>query len=393
MNILIVSNRLPYPPYRGDKLKIYNLAKRLCKNHTIYLATFLQEKDDYKYLKDLERIFKKIIVVYLPSYLSKIKCGFGIPSNKPFNILYFRSKKLRKLINEFVTENKIDVVYTQHLRMSQYTYAFKNVKKVLDLPDAYSLYWKRRASVKKNIFNRLISSVEESRIIKYEEILHYYDLILVCSDEDKEYLIKTHGLKNIKILPNGVDLDHFHSDNHNYSKADRIIFTGFIPFSPNVDAVCYFVKEIFPEVLNRFPQVRFYIVGQKPTKRVLRLQSDKVIVTGMVKDLSAEYDKSSVAVSPIRYGAGTMNKVLEPMAVGVPVVSTPVGFSGLKINPGEGVILASTTREFTDCVIKLLSDENLRRTTGQLGKKVIQEKYSWDSIAQQLEGYFLEIVN
>jgi glycosyltransferase involved in cell wall biosynthesis len=162
-------------------------------------------------------------------------------------------------------------------------------------------------------------------------------------------------------------------------------------YFPNIDAVKYFVSDILPIVKNKFPQLKFYIVGQKPVEQVLALKNDDVIVTGFVKDLSAEYDKSSVAVSPIQYGAGTLNKVLEPMAMGIPVVSTEIGFKGLGINSGEGVLLASGKEQFANHVISLLSSEQMRRETGEKGKKVIYENFDWDKIALKLENFFLTV--
>jgi polysaccharide biosynthesis protein PslH len=389
LNILFVANRFPYPPYRGDKLKIFNLAKRLSKNHTLFLLTFVQDKKDYKYIDELKKYFSKIELVYLPKYLSVFKCISKVFSSKPYQIIYFESARFKTLYKRFINENKIDVIHTQHLRMSQYSHNTKSIKRVLDLPDAYSLYWERRTKLKRNFIFKIFDRIEHNKVIRYEDIINEFDLNLVCSEEDKQFLKKAHGNCNIDILPNGVDLDNFSDYKHNYSINDRIIFTGNMDYAPNIDAVVYFVKDIFPLILEERPDVKFYIVGQKPIKKVLNLQSDNIIVTGFAKDLSAEYNKSSVAVSPVRIGAGTLNKVLEPMALGIPVVSTQVGFKGLGIKSGEGAVLASSREEFSKQTIKLLKDEDYRKNVGQKGKLIVCENFSWDKITLKLE-YFLK---
>ncbi len=392
MNILFVANRFPYPPYRGDKLKIFNLAKRLSKKHDLFLLTFVQDKKDYNHVNELSKYFKKIELIYLPKYKSVLKCAMKIFSGKPYQIIYFGSKKFGKMYDSFISNNHVDVVHTQHLRMSQYTYKSKDIKRVLDLPDAYSLYWKRRALLKRNVFLKMFDRIEYNKVIKYEDIINEFDLNLVCSNEDKEFLENYHKYCNIGILPNGVDLDSFGDQNHDYSISDRIIFTGNMDYAPNVDAVVYFAKEIFPCVLNTLKGVKFYIVGQKPVRKVLNLQSDNVIVTGFAENLAQEYNKSSIAVSPVRIGAGTLNKVLEPMAMGIPVVSTQVGFKGLGIKSGDGVVLANNTEEFSDEVIKLLKDRNYRENVGLKGKKAIYENFSWDMISIMLENHFLNLI-
>lgn len=393
MKILFIANRFPYPPYRGDKLKIYNLARQLYKKHDLYLITFIQDKSDYQYIEQLNVFFKEIRIIYLPKYLSVLKCIVNLFSQKPFQVIYFKSKKFEKLLNSFISETEFDVIHTQHLRMSQYSHNLSGVKRILDLPDAYSLYWKRRSNLKMNIFQKIFDSYEYKKILNYEKIIKLFDLNLVCSDEDKSVLVSTHKIDNINILPNGVDISTFACGEHDYSIKDRIIFTGNMDYSPNVDAVIYFTKEIFPEIIKKFPEVKFYIVGQKPVKKVLDLQSENVIVTGFVESISDEYNRSSVAVSPIRFGAGTLNKVLEPMSMGIPVVSTEIGFKGLGINSGEGVILANSREEFTKTVIQLLESKVMRETVGKQGIKVIENNFSWVSISKKLEGYFESLVN
>lgn len=392
MNILFVANRFPYPPYRGDKLKIYNLAKRLSKNNDLYLITFIQDKNDYQYVGELEKIFKKVELVYLPKYLSVLKCGIKILSRKPFQILYFESGEFRSKLKEFISNNKFDVIHTQHLRMSQYTHDLSGYKRILDLPDAYSLYWERRTKLKSSFLKKMFHKAEYNKVLEYEKIIKKFDLNLVCSDEDKQFLIDKHKIDYIEILPNGVDLTSFRSDTHDYSLNNRIIFTGNMDYFPNIDAVEYFVKDILPEVQNKFSDVKFYIVGQKPVEAVKKLASENVIVTGFVKDLGEEYKKSAFAVSPIRFGAGTMNKVLEPMAMGIPVVSTEIGFKGLGISSGEGVLLGTNKEEFTKHILDLLASQKLRKEVGERGKKVIYEKYDWDIISKKLEDYFKMLI-
>jgi len=392
LNILFIANRFPYPPYRGDKLKIFNLAKRLCVNHRLFLLTFIQDKKDIVHLPELRKYFDKIETIYLPKYLSTLKCAVNVLSSKPYQILYFSTKKFKNLVDRFVCENKTDIIHTQHLRMSQYTYDIKNIKRILDLPDAYSLYWERRAKLNRNIFIKLFDRIEYKKVMRYESIINEFDLNLVCSEEDKVFLTKAHKTKNIEILPNGVDLSIFDNMSHDYDDPDDIIiFTGNMDYSPNIDAVVYFVEEVFPLILSKFPKIKFHIVGQKPVKKVLNLQSENVIIKGFIEDIASEYNKSTVAISPVRIGAGTLNKVLEPMAVGVPVVSTKVGFKGLGISSGEGAILADDKFQFANAVIKLLGDKEYRREVGIKGKLKVSQQYSWDTISYLLEKYCLDL--
>lgn len=392
MKILFLANRTPYPPYRGDKLKIFNLAKRLCKEHELHLLTFAQSEEDFTYKEELEKYFKEVHLVSLPKWKSAVNCLRAGWKRIPLQVLYFWSKEMKEKLDEVMSVNKFDAIHVQHLRMSPYLCDNTSVPRILDLPDAFSLYWKRRAEAETNPFKKVFNSIEYKRLLDYEKLMiGKYNLSLVCSFEDLEYLQQVHQLDNVRLLPNGVDTNTFKAVGHDYSHNRTILFTGNMDYAPNIDAVQYFVEEIFPTVRKEHPDVEFVIAGQRPVKKVSDLASDKIKVTGFVKNLAEVYNSASVVVAPLRFGAGTQNKVLEAMAIGVPVVCTEVGFKGLGVLSGDGVVMRMDKEGFAKEVIKLLNSEDYRRRTGEKGVEVINQKYDWDIVASSLEGYFMSL--
>lgn len=404
MKILFLANRVPYPPYRGDKLKIYNLARRLkdkpartdgvhSGGHEVHLLTFAQTKEDLGYKEELEKIFKEVHFVYLPKWRSALNCLAGLWNSKPLQVLYFRSGAMRRALNTLLDRHKYDAIHVQHLRMSPYLSKRRDIPRILDLPDAFSLYWERRKNVKRGLLTALFENFEQRRVLRYEAILLTYNLALVCSAEDLEYLKQKQHTGNLRLLPNGVDLEIFAPRDHDYGHGNTILFTGNMDYAPNVDAVVYFTETILPLIRARCPQMKFIIAGQRPVPKVTALASDDVIVTGFVQDLAESYNNASVVVAPLRFGAGTQNKVLEAMAMGVPVVCSNIGFAGLGIQSGEGAIMQTDPEAFANSVVDILTDEALRTKTGREGMRVVKTRFDWDIIAQQLEGYFQEIKN
>jgi len=391
MKILFLANRVPYPPYRGDKLKIYNLARRLKDRHELHLLTFAQTKEDLGYKTELEKIFKEVHFIYLPKWLSALNCLAGAWDVRPLQVLYFQSGKLQNQLDSLLEQHKYDAVHVQHLRMSPYLAGRKDIPRILDLPDAFSLYWERRKMVKRGLLTRIFENIEQRRVLKYEKVLEQYNLSLVCSSEDLAYLEKTHNTGNLRLLPNGVDLETFAPRNHEYSHNKTILFTGNMDYAPNVDAVIYFTSEILPLIRSKQPDVQFIIAGQRPVPKVLALANDHIVVTGFIKDLAATYNSASVVVAPLRFGAGTQNKVLEAMAMGVPVVCSHIGFGGLGIKSGEGAIMQTEPDAFANSVTELLGSEKLRSQVGTEGMRVIKTRFDWDIISKMLEGYFEEI--
>ncbi len=391
MKLLFLANRIPYPPYRGDKLKIYNLAKRLSHKHELYLLTFTETEEDKQYRAPLEEVFKEVHLVHLPKWKSALNCVQALWRNLPAQILYFQSVEMQRAVDRLLQKHCFDAIHVQHLRMAPYLSHRSDLPRILDLPDAFSLYWERRKQLKRGFAQSILENMEQRRLFRFESVLKKFQLSLVCSQEDLDYLKKHHNAENIKLLPNGVDLSTFRFQDHDYSHNHTLLFTGNMDYAPNVDAVIYFAGEILPIIQKKFPQTRFVIAGQRPVPKVQELAGERVEVTGFVKDLAAVYDTASVVVAPLRFGAGTQNKVLEAMAMGVPVVCSNIGFKGLGIQSGEGAIMRTDPTSFAEAVCQLLESATYRQEVGQKGLEVIRSRFDWDALALQLEQYLVEV--
>ncbi len=272
MKLLFLANRTPYPPYRGDKLKIYHLAKRLAaKGHELHLLTFAQSAEDFAARGKLQEIFKEVHLVSLPYWKSALHCLSATWDSKPVQVLYFQDAAMRRKLKEVLAAHRYDAVHVQHLRMAPYLVSESNIPRILDLPDAFSLYWQRRKKVDRGFLQKAFEREEGKRVLRYEPVMKQYDLALTCSQEDLDYLQQTHGATNLRLLPNGVDLDTFFSRNHDYGHNQTLLFTGNMDYAPNVDAVQYFVAEILSLIRQSHPQVRFVIAGQRPLETVRAL--------------------------------------------------------------------------------------------------------------------------
>lgn len=391
VKILFVANRFPYPPFRGDKLKIWNLARRLSRQHELHLITFLENETDAQYLPELESVFRSIHLIRLPRWRSALSCLGALPGSMPIQVAYFKSAAFRKKLNTVLAEGSFDAVHVQHLRMAQYLEEPYRSHAILDLPDAFSLYWERRRQTERPWYLRWFENMEYRRVMRYENILHRYPLNLVCSVEDLAYLRNKQAGARVELLPNGVDTAAFPQRNPALIKPGRILFTGNMDYAPNVDAVRYFATEIFPEIRKVLPEAQFMIAGQRPVEAVRTLAGPGIEVTGFIPDLSATYSEAVVVVAPMRFGAGTQNKVLEAMSTGVPVVCSPLAFKGLGIGDGQGVVQAADSAAFVAQVIRLLENNVAGKELGERGAAVIRERFSWENIAARLETYLREV--
>ena len=388
MKILIITPRIPYPPYRGDKLKIFNLSRILIKNNNVHIITFYRNNEDKILTKPLEELGIKIHLIRLTIFESFFNVLLAIFQSIPFQVAWYESKKMEKKIEDLLKSNDFDVIYHHLIRTAQYLSVERKNSRldVIDFTDAVSLYLSRMVDQEKNIIKKLFIKSELKRIIKYEKIAEKFDALFICSEIDKKFLIDKNVTPEIQILNNGIDTEYFTADENNFDEK-RIIFTGNMPYYANSDAAIYFANEIFPLLLKKDPAIVFYIVGQQPPIRIKNLVSKNIIVTGFVKDIKEEYLKSAVTIAPMRFGAGTLNKVIESIALGIPVVATPIAVAGLPKELEKFVQIADTSQEFAQKIFEITRNKNFRNKTMSEGIEVIHRMLSWENIVQNFETY------
>ncbi len=390
MKILIITPRIPYPPYRGDKLKIFNISKILLKNNDIHIITFYRNGKDKEFVKPLEEMGIKVTLIKLTLIISFINVLIAIFQKTPFQVAWYRSKKMQKSVDTLIKDNNFDIVYHHLIRTAQYcSQSTTNFHlSVIDFTDAVSLYLSRMVKQERNFFKKLFIRSELKRINNYEKIAEKFDVLFICSEIDKNFLIDKGIKQDIQILNNGIDTDYFFSEQKDYDRK-RIIFTGNMPYYANADAALYFAKEIFPLIIKKDPEIKFYIVGQQPSVSIKQLASDNIFITGYVKDIKAEYLKSAVNIAPMRFGAGTLNKVLESIALGVPVVATSISMLGLPKELMKFVFIADSPEQFANTVLEIINNTSIRTELMNEGKEIISRMLSWNNLVRDFE-LFLE---
>lgn len=366
---------------------MFNIATQLNKNNSVTIVTLLRNNKQLKEIEELEKLNFKVHYIKISLIESLLDVLKAIFTSTPFQIAFYKSERMQKKILELSTSGNYDVVYYHLVRSAQY-FSESNYKSgllnVIDFTDAISLYLNRFYEIENNPLKKILLGIEKKRVEKYEYIAEKFHSVFICSEIDREYL-KQKGIKaNIKIVRNGINLDYFKPYDINFEK-NRIIFTGNMPYYANYDAAIYFAKEIFPLVLKEVPEAKFYIVGQNPPFRIRSLARDNIIVTGFVKDIREEYLKSVVNVAPMRFGAGTSNKINESLILGVPVIATPLAVEGFPPEIREMIHVASAPKEFADKVVRFLKNPNLRKEFENIDKSQIKNLLNTESIVKELE--------
>ncbi len=383
MKILFLTHRLPYPPDRGDRIRSYHILSHLARRHQIALASVAEEAAEQQHINVLKKLCMSVDIACLNNRWQKIKSLFYFPTLTPLTLPFFYIKILQQKIDCLLHQQKFDLIFIYCSAMAPYVLKIKHIPKVIDFVDADSEKWFDYAHYSQ-LPMKFIYWREGLLLRRYEkQIAQNCRHAFVVSQREAEIFKEFLPAIPITTIPNGVTVPKL---NRNSEGTYKLVFTGVMDYWPNVDAVTYFVKEIFPIVRNQVPQAEFIIVGKNPTPQVKHLAKERGIkVTGWVPDVREYLAQASVCVVPLRIARGIQNKILEAMAARVPVVATSAATAGIEAVPGRDFLLADEPRQFAGHVIALLLSREKRRQLADNAFKFIRQRHNWEKNLEKME--------
>lgn len=385
MNILYISHRIPYPPNKGDKIRSFHQIVQLSRNHRVHLACLIDRKEDVKHIDALKQYCASIDWEFRGKTVARLYAIRSLISDKPLSVGAFYSRRLSAKIANRLKTAGIDRIVVFSSVMAEYVKHVAHIPKIMDFVDVDSDKWKLYASHRPFPLSR-IYALEARRLAHYEEtVAEDFDCSIFISEKEAA-LFKERGVDMpIAVISNGVNADYY-SPNGSHANEPAMVFVGEMDYFPNVDAVIYFCREVFPLVRRVLPEACFFIVGRNPTRQVRALnQLTNVIVTGSVSDVRPFLLKSCVSVAPFRVARGLQNKVLEAMAMALPVVGTSQAFQGISANESDGIRIADTPERLADAIVELITNPDLRNRCSHAARSYIEQKHQWKDQGVKLE--------
>ncbi len=410
MNILFV---VPYVP-NLIRVRSYNLIRFLAmKGHQVTVIAPKSSEKEEKDIEKLKAICHDVYTCDLPAWRSFYNTLTALPGSVPLQAVYSwhpaLAKKARTILDDQAKDEKFDIVHVEHLRGARYGLALKSqacpkaaVPIVWDSVDCISYLFRQASKQSKKGLSRWLTRFELSRTEKFESwLVTQFDQVLVTSRVDKEAFAslppggENHKVaQKISVLPNGVDLDYFHEDTRFVREPATLVVSGKMSYHANVTMTLHLVKNIMPLIWSRREDVKLWIVGKDPPREIVALSENQAItVTGTVEDIRPYLLRASAAATPITYGAGIQNKVLEAMACGTPVISSSQAVSSLDVKPAVDLMVADEPYEFAEKVIELLDDPERCKRMGQYGRDYVTSHHDWNKIVYQLVSIYDQIVS
>ncbi len=385
MRILFLSGWYPYPPDNGSKLRIYSLLRGLAQEHEVSLITFA-DPPPASPSQELEALCDEVRAVALRRFRPRgARALIGFMSPTPRVIVDMYSSLMREEIENELLRRRYDLVVASQWVTACYWSSFAGLPAVFEEVELGSF------EAKKNAASSLLQSFRHQLpLLKlrryYGKILPHFQACTVASEEEAARLRRlVPGFDSIEVIPNCIDLGQYEAVPDDY-QPHRLIFTGSLNYFANYDAMIWFLDEIYDRIKGREPSAELLITGDHGSTPPP--DKEGVILTGHLPDPRPMVASAAVSLAPMRLGGGTRLKILEAMAIGTPVVATSLGAEGLDAVHGEHLLIADAPEAFSEAVLALFAQPNLRRHLIQNARRLVKEKYDYSVIVPQ----FLSLV-
>ncbi len=375
------------PVDTGGKIRSYNILRHLAREHEVTLLSYYGGARDPSYEAAIAQHLPGAQTIYTAApestWAQSLDYLLRLPSSAPYAVRKFTHPEVRREVARRVQDRSLDVAVCDFLSASLNFPENASAPVVLFQHNVETMLWRRMASTEKSPLRRLSYNVEAWKMSDYEtRTLRRFQHVIAVSDHDRDAMLTLSSGCPITVVPTGVDTEQYQAVPSASGNPPLVVFTGSMDWEPNIDAMEYFCLEIWPEVLNAFPDARFQIVGRSPNARVLRLVSASVEVTGTVPSVADYLRSATVVIVPLRIGGGTRLKIFEAMAMGKALVSTTIGAEGLDVTSGRNVLIADDARSFAASILQLLRDPKLRKTYEDEAA-ALAARYDWSQIARR----------
>lgn len=383
MKLLFLSQRVPFPPNRGDKICTWQLVDRFRRNYEVTVIAFSHDEEDRKAAQELRGMGVHTIDIPLNLRMAKIKSLPLLLTKTPLTLGVFGSKQLQAEVDKRIAETDFAYAFSSSMGAFLLPHNVPWIMHFAELDsDKWRQYIKRTRWPMSWVYKR-----EWKRLLEFEkEIAANTVTNVFCTPLEEEIFQDQIPGHPSTVIRNGVDLEFF-SPVRNAPEPGHLVFTGVMDYLPNIDGCRWFVEEILPIVRQSVPETTFSIVGSRPTPEVEKLaEHDGVTVTGFVDDTRDWLCRANIAIAPLRIARGIQNKVLEALAMGLPVVGTTSATQGVEGTPEQDYLVRDDADAFAQAVVNLLNDAQLADTLAKTGRQMVEERYAWGATLAALDG-------
>lgn len=382
MRILYLSQRVPYPPNRGDKITTWRNVSYLARQHEVTIGAFAHDDRDREAAETLRGMGFRVHAVDLDMGRAKLRSLPLFLTGRPLTLGVYGSRALQAVVDAEMPTTDLAMAYSSS--MGAYLLPHEGKRRVQFVCELDSDKWAQYAGFTSFPMSWVYAREARTLLAFERELCGRTDMnTLVTPVEQDIFRERIPGAPNM-VMRNGVDLEVFHPGD-NAPEPGHLVFTGVMDYFPNVDGCVWFADEVLPELRKRHPEARFSIVGSSPSKEIRALASRPgVEVTGFVPETRDWLARAQLAVAPLRIARGIQNKVLEAMAMGLPVVGTTNATQGVEGEHGRDFLVADTARDLIETCDRMLADPATCAELGARARAFVEANYDWEEVLRPL---------
>ncbi len=410
MRILWLSHVVPFPPKAGVLLRAYYLLKGVAKHHEVDLIAFVQRPLLATFYADVDAGLEECrselskhcqSVTFLPidkavRSLGKLRTAWeGLFCRGGYMASWLDSPRARDQIARAIHGRRYDVAHFDSLSLATFRPLLADVPLTLGHHNAESHMLFRRASHETNILKKLYFQQEARRLARFESrIADWFCLHITCSELDSIRLRQTMSRAHFLAIPNGVDTEFF-APAGLAQTPNSLAFVGTMNWYPNIDAVTFFLRDVWPSLRARNPSATFDVVGAAPpaSLKELAARSAGVTLHGFVPEVRPLIERAALYVCPMRDGGGTKLKILDALAMAKCIIAHAVACEGIAVTPGTDVLFAETPSDFVTQIEKMLGDPERRREIGAAARQLAVNRYSFDAIGAKFAAALCDVAD
>lgn len=381
----VVTNRLPYPLDDGWKRRTFHVVRGLGRDRPVTLLSLHEGgRDDVTQFREAVGIDIRIRTVRPPRFRGAAAAVLGAFTATPYHVWRQRSRELHRAVRSEFASARFDVAVATLSHLDPYIRDLP-CPRIIDTHNIDSLVLRRYSESLRGL-RSWYARRTASRLDAHEAtVFGEADMVLVCSDTERELIHRAVPGARVEVVPNGVDSSNEFLPAEGATDPDLITFFGRLDYYPNADAVNWFVNDVFPLVLDAEPATRLLIIGPGAggTLKLLEKTHPNVRFAGVVDDLRGTVGRSALVAVPLRMGGGTRLKILEALSLARAVVSTSIGAEGLELTPGHDIALADDARRFAEEVVRLIRDPASAQELGRRGRETVKRLYDWSIIEER----------
>jgi sugar transferase (PEP-CTERM/EpsH1 system associated) len=387
--ILFLCHRLPFPPNRGDKIRSHHLLRRLAALGPVHVGTFRDDDGDVIHEADLSLVARSWKVA--PRTRALPLAGIeALARRLPVSLTAFYDPALAQWVEQTLRLHPINTIVVFSGQMGQYVPASWKGRLIVDFVDADSAKFDAYAADGRWPMRWVHAREGRLLLAEEERLARLADVSLLVSEAEAGLFrarLREPARCDVRALGNGIDTAAFDpalvqpEPELAALAGPPLIFTGQMDYPPNVAAAVRATQRIMPLVRRAFPGATFHVVGRKPTAQVVALNGvNGCRVHGAVPDVRPWLRGADLALAPLEIARGVQNKVLEAMAMALPVVASTQAATGIAAVPGRDFAVGLTDAELAAAVIVLLTERAQARAMGLAARRFVETHHNWDAV-------------